>query len=538
MLRLGQGSLRRLAGRGHDEGPDGHRPLLGAQPWPARGLCMPGRSERGPSGWAPAAVLAAGTRGRAASETHRLKRRLSRGPVAPNGRLSGGLAGRTSCGLRHQGRPGLAMERATESIIRRLQANFKDATSEAARQIIGEEVERFLTAGSGAEEQEIAALEEAIRNRLAGRRGTSGKAERLAAKKAAFSQDEWARISQYVAFMAKEDEARRAAQERAAKKAAASKLAAATGEAQQRKKAEREKKKEELQEVVAEVQQWEKDEKEQQARRAAEVAKLRGEREVQLEEQANRRQVAAELRKRGDAELSARVALDVKKQMEAEAAAKAKAKEDLKAFLLSNEINKKIREEQAEAERQQDIVYMQQQAAQLDKQERERQQLLEKVKAVQNRQAEDAKQRPPFKRWVAEEIIEKQFQEKQAALAAEEERRKAAQRAAAARFRADIGGQLAEKEAARLAELRAKREELVALMADLEVCKKTGAEAKAAELARMRAFKADLDAQIEDNQARRHLSSMSDAERKLNAKLLREVEAAAAGGAIRAFRSP
>lgn len=29
---------------------------------------------------------------------------------------------------------------------------------------------------------------------------------------------------------------------------------------------------------------------------------------------------------------------------------------------------------------------------------------------LQNRQAEDAKQRPPFKRWVAEEIIERQFQ--------------------------------------------------------------------------------------------------------------------------------
>lgn len=46
------------------------------------------------------------------------------------------------------------------------------------------------------------------------------------------------------------------------------------------------------------------------------MAKLRGEREVQLEEQANRRQVAAELRKRGEAELSVRVALDVKRQME------------------------------------------------------------------------------------------------------------------------------------------------------------------------------------------------------------------------------
>lgn len=179
--------------------------------------------------------------------------------------------------------------------------------------------------------------------------------------------------------------------------------------------------------------------------------------------------------------------------------------------------------------------------------------------------------------------------EKQAALVAEEERRKAAQRAAAAKFRADIGGQLGEKEAAKLAALKAKREELVALMADLEVrqgpgarvgpaggrieshragvwqsgaqsscssfrslpggssactplprtapssmlpcncfrpkprhamrtthapagappapipplqqvCKKTGVEAKAAELAKMHTFKAELDAQIEDNQ--------------------------------------
>lgn len=36
-------------------------------------------------------------------------------------------------------------------------------------------------------------------------------------------------------------------------------------------------------------------------------------------------------------------------------------------------------------ERQEDVRYMQQQAAQLDKQERERQQLLERVRAVQVR---------------------------------------------------------------------------------------------------------------------------------------------------------
>lgn len=59
--------------------------------------------------------------------------------------------------------------------------------------------------------------------------------------------------------------------------------------------------------------------------------------------------------------------------------------------------------------------------------------------------------------------------EKQAALAAEEARRKAAAAASAAKFRADVAGQLGEKEAARLAELQGKRAELVALMADLEV---------------------------------------------------------------------
>ena len=38
---------------------------------------------------------------------------------------------------------------------------------------------------------------------------------------------------------------------------------------------------------------------------------------------------------------------------------------------------------------------------------------------VQNQQAEDAAQRQPFKRWVDEEVIERQFREKQEALAKE-----------------------------------------------------------------------------------------------------------------------
>ncbi len=54
------------------------------------------------------------------------------------------------------------------------------------------------------QEDEITYLEDAIRNRLAGRSGASGRAEKLAAKKSQFSQDEWAKITLYMAFMARE----------------------------------------------------------------------------------------------------------------------------------------------------------------------------------------------------------------------------------------------------------------------------------------------------------------------------------------------
>ena len=43
---------------------------------------------------------------------------------------------------------------------------------------------------------------------------------------------------------------------------------------------------------------------------------------------------------------------------------------------------------------------------------------------------------------------------------------------------------------------------------------------------------------LRDPQARRSVAAMTETERKLNAELLREVEAAASGGTIPALRSP
>jgi hypothetical protein len=67
------------------------------------------------------------------------------------------------------------------------------------------------------QDQDISYLEDAIRNRLAGRTGASGRAERLAAKKSLFSNDDWSRISLYMAFMAREDAKREAAADKARK---------------------------------------------------------------------------------------------------------------------------------------------------------------------------------------------------------------------------------------------------------------------------------------------------------------------------------
>ena len=62
--------------------------------------------------------------------------------------------------------------------------------------------------------------------------------------------------------------------------------------------------------------QHEQEEKAARVGRRERVAQVHEDRRAQLEEQANRRQVAAELKKRSDAEAAARVAADVKRKME------------------------------------------------------------------------------------------------------------------------------------------------------------------------------------------------------------------------------
>ncbi|GAB4822704.1 hypothetical protein N2152v2_009750 [Parachlorella kessleri] len=428
------------------------------------------------------------------------------------------------------------MDALGESIVRKLQQNFKgQAGDEASRRIIAEEVVRFIRSSQGVEEEDVAALEEQIRHRLAGK-GITGKAEKLEAKQAAMKQDDWSKVCLYMSYLAKEDERRKLQEAKTKKVHNRAALDGQIAEVEQRVQEEKQQKKVDHQQQEKELEEWHKSQQERKVEQKHVMERLKQERQAQLEEQARRREIAAALKKKGEEEMTVRIALEMKRQMEADAATKQKAKEGLKAFLASNELNQKMKEQERLREFQDDIRYMKEYSESLEKQERQRLAQLERVKAVQARQVEDAKQRPPVKRWVDPAIIERQFQEKQAALAEDDAKRKAARAARTQKFKQDVAGQLQEKERERLTQLEKQQEELVKSMEAMEVNKKLQQDAKHMELEKMRGFKADLDKQIAENKAKRQQNSMSETERSLNSKLMQSVEKHEGGQLIAAAK--
>ena len=89
-----------------------------------------------------------------------------------------------------------------------------------------------------------------------------------------------------------------------------------TAHAHPLRRAEQAHKQVELAQVAGELAQFEAEQAQQRALREAAVAQLRAQRAAQLEEQATRRAVAAQLSRRAEEALSARIALDVKGQIE------------------------------------------------------------------------------------------------------------------------------------------------------------------------------------------------------------------------------
>lgn len=410
-------------------------------------------------------------------------------------------------------------------IILKMRVRFGDAAADVTSQeVIAKEVTAYLATmpkGSTMKEEDLKEVESRIRAQICG--GTPRKMTMVMEKKAQADGDEWAKMYKYNIELGKiqeqaemEAKLKRQAETRSTLKGQMAELE----ESKAREKLEEQAYYKQEQATLKRL-----DEKERQKAelQASLMARLAVEREQQLTEKNQRKAKALEKVRKEDEELAQRLAYEAKRELEAEEAARTAAKEQLVTFLKGNEANKAIREAEKQRQAEEDAYYKAAWEAKLDKQEADRKALLTKNRIKQTLQEQAASQREESKRWMPQEIIDKAYREAEDRRAAEEVARAAKVRANAQKAVATYAGQIKEREAAKLAQ-RKEDERLAAIV--METARRKTEEEDAKLRARHQAgqrFKAELEAQMKHNAAKRRVAPMSEAERKINTQLLDKV---------------
>ena len=245
-----------------------------------------------------------------------------------------------------------------------------------------------------------------------------------------------------------------------------------------------------------------------------------------MKETKRRQDVARLLRQAADAHAADEAREMARRDAEKDIIARAAARRELEAVFEGNQTAQRARAEAQRAEQELDRRYMVQYSEKLARQDAERVAQLEKVRAVQAAQAADAATRPPFKIWIADEIVEQQATLAEARAAAKEAEKNAAAAAAVKRTAAEIAAQLHDHQMARAAEAEEKASELAAAtaMAVAVAAEETQRAQRTAETKRK--FKNALDEQVHVRTVNRPRAGMNAAEKKINARLLKKAVAA------------
>lgn len=409
------------------------------------------------------------------------------------------------------------------SLIKKMRVKFGDVAKDVkAQEIIAQEVREFMTRTVSVREDDLSLLEDRLRSRLSGE--TPVKNSLAAEKRAQVAGDEWAKI--YAFHVAeghlKEKEIQELIKEKQRQQRAV--LESQLKELEDKKKIEAENEQKYFQTEQASLREWEHQEDMRKSQTIQVRAQLNTDRAEQLRDRTMRREMALEKRRKEDEALAARIAYETRTEFEKEEAERMRAKQALKDYLLQNEDNKKLREDQKQAQWQLDKRYMEQYAAMLDKQEQERLTRLEKLKAVQARQADIASTMQPYKQWIDPALIDRYYKEREDALDREEKRRQDALKVKNKEMVSSLEVQVKEREKVReqmksLEQQRAK--EL------LERVKKAEEEEKLRlqrEVEKKLKFKNELETQMKDNAHRRRVAPMSETEKLINNELLKKVD--------------
>ena len=384
--------------------------------------------------------------------------------------------------------------------------------------IVREEVDGFMNNTGSVKESEIAALERRIKDRI-----TGGK---VAGRRfGAPVVDEWAEISKWQAKENDRVQAEKLASYKASQRKMKEELDAQVAEKARKKLLEKEEVVADKVDVTRRLEEWKLDELEKIAKRTAAVDKLKTDRRAQLEDKAARKAAIEEEKRQEEADLRRALAADYRRKQAEEAAAKRKIAAEIEKLKKSNEETLALRAKQAADDEALDLKYQEMYAEKLRKQEEAYHANLLKMKEKQKSQEAFGNAIGPYKRYMPDEIIEKN--------AANYDRLAAERDARDAKHQVDLNAavkkELAEQVKAKQERLDRERDEEARRYARfarvVDTLESAERESRREGFERAVRHKEELEAQMRDNMVRKKVFPMTATEKELNTALLQRVKA-------------
>lgn len=405
----------------------------------------------------------------------------------------------------------------TETLVKKMRAKF-GAEDIAVQDIIGEEVVSFMMTTGSVKEDDISGLEGRIRDRVLGQKVAGRRFKGPVV-------DEWADISKWQVEENERIEAEKIARYKVSQVTLKAQLDAQVSEKERKKVEEVEAKKEYKVEEETQLERWKQEELDKIARKAEAMDKLKVDRQLQLVDKERRRAAQVEAKRKEDEALRRQLAGEHRRKLAEEAAHRQKVAQEVEHLKKSNAETLRLRQEQAEANAALELKYQEMYTEKLRKQEEQYIANLAKMKEKQKSQEAFGNAIGPYKRYMPDEIIEKNFAEYERK--ADEREQRDAQKVVDGNLamRRAIAEQVKMKQE-RLDRERAedaKRHQRFAKVVNTleEVEKEMSKEDRIKALSQ----RTELEAQMRDNLVRKQVFPMTETEKSLNADMLRRVEA-------------
>lgn len=402
-----------------------------------------------------------------------------------------------------------------ELLRKKMKATVRRGTGTIqAEDAIDEEVGKFMASKTPIQVEDLMSLE----NRIHAKLDAIG-----VAKRPKMLVNEWAVLFKYQMEQGEQMEREKQARLAQKREAMSRDLAKQVKVVERRKEAEKEEQKKFAIHQAEDLRKWKAEEEAKVEKKREAIERLKIDRAVQLAEKADRLKVAERQKKMEEEEERRQVLIEHKALIQKEEAEAARKRDAAARFLHDNEEQQRIKAEIKRKEGEDSVRMQQMYAERLKHQEEAYMANLEKMKARQMRQEAAGNAVGPYKRYLDDSIIEKNFQKREAELEEREKRDKAKIHTLRTALKADLEKQLAE----RVVLKRLAKEE------DMSMVMRVNEGAKVAEIierekqekikAKNERARIVLEEQIKANVAARQVVTMSDVEKQLNIGTLERI---------------